>query len=296
MDELSGQTVRGWVALVTGAGRGIGAATAAALAAAGASVAVLARSTDEIARVAARLRDAGHASSGVTCDVGDPAAVRAAVAQVERGLGPVDVLINNAGVVAPLGPTAEIDVQAWAAALAINLTGAFACIQAVLPGTRARRWGRSVNVSTGAATGRGLRHANAYSVSKAGLEMLTANLAAALAGTGVTVNAVRPGVVESAMQASPRAQSPARVGDAFVAPFRRLKDEGQLLDARVPAQVIAARVAHDSTGDIISVDGARGTGATRTPATGRRGMRAWTTGPWAGSIDGWGRCARRRSW
>jgi len=153
-----------------------------------------------------------------------------------------------------------------------------------------------VNVSTGAATGTGLGHANAYSVSKAGLEMLTAHLAAALAGTGVTVNAVRPGGVESAMQASLRAQSPARVGDAFVAPFRRLKDEGQLLDARVPAQVIAARVAHDSTGDIISVDGARGTGATRTPATGRRGMRAWTTGPWAGSIDGWGRCARRRSW
>ncbi|HLN14522.1 MAG TPA: SDR family oxidoreductase [bacterium] len=114
--------------------------------------------------------------------------------------------------VSPLGPTILIDPDAWQRAMAVNLGVAFGCMKAVLPGMLARRWGRIVNLSTGAASGTGMFRANAYSVSKAALEMLTVNLAVELAGTGVTVNAVRPGGVDTVMHAEVRDSDPAVMG------------------------------------------------------------------------------------
>jgi len=131
----------GRVAVVTGGGRGIGAATASALARSGAAVAVVARSANQVREVAARLAADDATSRAVVADVANLAEITDAMKEIEAALGPVDMLINNAGVVAPLGPTVQIDPTAWHRALAVNLAGAFWCTKAVLPSMLARRCG-----------------------------------------------------------------------------------------------------------------------------------------------------------
>jgi NAD(P)-dependent dehydrogenase (short-subunit alcohol dehydrogenase family) len=248
----------GRVAVVTGGGRGIGAATAAALARAGAAVAVVARSGDQIGEVAARLVADGAASRAVVADIADPDAIAGAMAEIEAALGPVGILVNNAGVVGPLGPTAQIDPVAWQYNMTVNLTGAFRWIRTVLPGMLTYRWGRIVNVSTGAASGTGMFRASAYSVSKAGLEMLTVNLATELAGTGITINAVRPGSVDTVMNAEVQASDPAVMGEALVARFRAARANGLLLPPERPAQLILHVLANHTTGEVIDINDPRG--------------------------------------
>ena len=241
---MAASELTGRVALITGAGRGIGRATARALARAGADVALVARSDAELQQTAALVQAQHRRSAAVACDVGSDQAVRDAIAQAQHRLGAIDILVNNAAVLEPLGPSATIEPQAWAQGLNINLTGAFRCIQTVLAGMLERGWGRIVNVTAGMPPA-GLPKASAYSVSKAGLDMLTRHLGAELAGTGVTVNSIWPGAVKTRMLAAFRASRGAgwRPGD---------------LDPAEPARLIARLVASDRNGEIVDLHGPTG--------------------------------------
>src|SRR5215213_1677430 len=188
----------GRVALVTGASRGIGRAIALALAGAGADVVVNCRERGRSAEETAdAIRTKGRRALAIAADVSESRAVEGMVRAAEAELGPVDLLVNNAGVAIPrdLDDLTEADFDRT---LAVNLKGAFLCTRAVLPGMRARRWGRIVNISSGAARSAGVIGAH-YNASKAGLEGLTRGYAARLVRDGVTVNAVSPSLIETEM-------------------------------------------------------------------------------------------------
>jgi NAD(P)-dependent dehydrogenase (short-subunit alcohol dehydrogenase family) len=206
----------GELALVTGAGRGIGRAIALELAAAGARVAVLARSADELDEVAGTVRDRGGMAGVFPADAADAAQVAGAMTRITAELGRVGILISNAAVVWPLGPIVTVTLAEWSAAFAVNVGAVCQLSAAVLPSMLEQGWGRIVNVSSGiAADPAAMIGGNAYATTKAVLEAHTINLAAELAGSGVTANVYRPGSVDTAMQAWIRGQSPERIGTAL---------------------------------------------------------------------------------
>jgi 3-oxoacyl-[acyl-carrier protein] reductase len=187
------------VALVTGSSRGIGEAIALTLAEAGAAVAVNYRERENDAgAVVDAIRKSGGRAAAFGADVSLSAAVQGMVDEVGKRLGPIDILVNNAGMAAARGLD-NITEDDFDRAIAANLKSAFLCTQAVLPGMRARHWGRIVNLSSiGARIGAGSVSV-AYGASKAGLEGLTRAYALRLAPEGVTVNAVAPGLIDTEM-------------------------------------------------------------------------------------------------
>lgn len=188
------------VALVTGASRGIGRAIALALAAAGMAVAVNYRArADDADAVVRTIRDSGGRAVAIAADVADSVQVADMTARAARELGPVDVLVNNAGIASQRGLD-DLDEAEFNRMLAANLTSAFLCTQAVLPHMRAQRFGRIVNISSVAARGAGAIGVH-YNAAKAGMEGLTRGYAARLAAEGVTVNAVAPGPIDTDMGA-----------------------------------------------------------------------------------------------
>jgi NAD(P)-dependent dehydrogenase (short-subunit alcohol dehydrogenase family) len=161
-------------------------------------VAVAARLRDEVEETAACIGGAGGHAMALPLDVVDPGAVADALALVQRHLGPVDLLINNAGVSGPLGPIAETDPAARWRTVEVNLRRAFLCARAVLPAMVARGRGRIVNVSSSAGTGP-WPYVSAYAISKAALLHLTENLAKETRKQGIAVFAIHPGIVRTAM-------------------------------------------------------------------------------------------------
>jgi len=190
--------LRGKIALVTGASRGIGRAIAVGLAGCGADLAVNYKSHEKEARVTQQqVISQGRRSMIIQADVSRSSEVKRMIAAVERDLGPVDILVNNAGIARfqSVEATTEAD---WDEVITANLKSVFLVTQAVLPGMRSRRWGRIINISSGAAkTGGGVGlH---YTASKAGIEGLTRAYASRLVKEGITVAAVAPSLIATDM-------------------------------------------------------------------------------------------------
>lgn len=194
----SRSSLKGHVALVTGGGRGLGRAFAYALASAGAAVSVAARSRNQLEETLRGLEAQGARAMSVVGDVSNPEDVKNIVSLTEDRLGPVDLLVNNAGVGGEAKSDWETDPQDWWRTLEINLRGPYLCIRSVLPGMVARGRGRIINLSSGAVQG-GLPYLGAYTVSKTALTQYTNILAGQLKDSGVSVFAFAPGFVRTHM-------------------------------------------------------------------------------------------------
>jgi len=217
------------VTIVTGASRGLGRAAAYELARDGYAVALAARSLDACEEAAGEIREQGGEALAVQLDVADRESVRNAVEGVLARWGKIDVLVNNAGVVEPIGMLGELDEEAWAQNIGINLLGPFNALQAVLPTMKRNGGGTIINVSSGAAH-RAIEGWSAYCSAKAGLAMLTASIATELAGEGIFVYALSPGTVDTEMQAVIRASG--------INPVSQIPREA-LTPVQIPARAIA---------------------------------------------------------
>lgn len=200
---MASKKLQGQVAIVTGGGRGIGAIAAQRLAAAGAAVVITARSEDQVEATAAHLRAAGGRAIGVPADVSDPEQVEEVVESALDQFNRVDILVNNAGLIWPLEEVVDADAEEWAYNIHVNLVGPFYFCRSVLPLLLDQGYGRIVNVSSGVAVWP-VAGASAYCAAKAGLDMFTRVLAKELVGSGVTVNGLYPGMVDTEMQADIR--------------------------------------------------------------------------------------------
>lgn len=235
--------------LITGSSRGIGRATALALAADGWTVAVHYRSrAEEAEAVAAGIRAMGGSAQTFCADVSDAAQAAALIKTVETALGPITGLVCNAGVIRTQF-TAMTAVEDWRAVLATNLDGAFYCTKAVIRGMMRQRSGRIVYVSSDAALLGDLMRA-AYSASKAGLLGLTKSVARELAPSGITVNAVAPGVIATDMTAdTPETR---RAKQLAAIPLSRFGEPAEV--AAVIRFFLSPHAAY-ITGQVLSVDG-----------------------------------------
>ena len=194
---MNSYDLAGRIAVVTGGAQGIGYAVAERLLKSGASVASWDRQEETNRASAARLAEAGR-TLAVTCDMTDWSSLVAALAETERDLAPVDILVNSAGVAGPVATVEDYDNGAWHDVIDINLNGTYYANKLVIAGMKARNYGRIVNIASIAGK-EGNPTASAYSASKAAVIGLTKSLGKELATTGVTVNSVTPAAVRTPM-------------------------------------------------------------------------------------------------
>jgi NAD(P)-dependent dehydrogenase (short-subunit alcohol dehydrogenase family) len=249
------------VALITGGGRGIGRAIALAFAREGADVAVLARTENEVRRVAEEIRDeckvrAFHA----VCDVADVESVQGAFARVAEEFGRgADILVNNAGIAESV-PFIKTRDEFWQRHLAINLSGTFYCMRAALPAMIERGWGRIINISSIAGK-TGAAYIAAYSASKHGVLGLTRSVALEVATKGVTVNAICPGYVDTDMTERAIENIRAKTGkpvDESRAFLEQLSPQQRLITSEEVAALALLLASHEGrgiNGQAINVDG-----------------------------------------
>jgi 3-oxoacyl-[acyl-carrier protein] reductase len=238
--DLSGR-----VALVTGSTRGIGRAIAETLSACGARVAVVGRDRGKAEEAAAAVSPEAR---GFSCDVADPASVTALVEEVEKGMGSVDVLVNNAGLTRD-NILFRIKDEDWDAVLDANLRGAFVAIRAASRGMMKRRWGRIINIASVVGIVGNKGQAN-YAASKAGLIGLTKSVAKELASRNILANAVAPGFIETDMTAA--MTDDARTALFAEIPLGRLGTPG---DVAGTVAFLASEYAAYVTGQVFVVEG-----------------------------------------
>ncbi len=244
-------------ALVTGGGRGLGRAIAIALGQSGRRVAVASRTAAELEETLALLRAAGCEAAAIPTDVTEEAAVRRMVAAAEAQLGPIGLLVNNAGVGTPLGPTWETSAGEWWRNLEVNVKGPMLCSHAVLPGMIARGQGRIINVASGAGAA-SFPYMSAYVTAKAALIRFTEVLADEVRPHGVAVFAIQPGTVRTAM-AEELLQS--EEGKRWLPWFQKIFDEGRDVSSK-PAEELILYLASGQTdalsGRLFAAPGAPG--------------------------------------
>ncbi len=249
------------VALVTGGGRGIGAATALALACEGYHVAVTARTQRELDLVTEQVRASGVEGLSLPADLTQKEEIDRVVSEVEQHLGPVDVLVNNAGVgsSADPRPLLEFDDTFWEFTLRLNVTVPYWLIKRTVPGMVQRGWGRVINVASINAKVPSF-HGAAYTASKHALAGLTKAAALELGGTGVTVNAVCPGVTRSKMNDLRLQYDAQRLGTSVEQLERDASPLGRRLEPEEVAALIvflAADEARAINGQLINVCGGK---------------------------------------
>jgi NAD(P)-dependent dehydrogenase (short-subunit alcohol dehydrogenase family) len=245
------------VALVTGGGRGIGRAIALRLAKDGLAVTVAARTVEQVEETAHSVRAMGGHALALALDVTDPESITAAVRRTVGELGPVDVLVNNAGI-AESAPLARTDLALWDRHLRVNVTGPYLLAQAVLAGMLERRWGRVINIASLAGL-YGSPYVTAYTASKHALVGFTRALATEVSGKGVTVNALCPGFVATDMVWSGARNIVSKTGKSFDDAVKALADmnPGRRLIEPVEVAEAAARLLDDAAtnGECIVLDG-----------------------------------------
>jgi NAD(P)-dependent dehydrogenase (short-subunit alcohol dehydrogenase family) len=243
------------VAIVTGAGSGIGLAIAQRLAADGALVAVWDRNEDTATAAASAIEAAGGRAVAMTVDVTDRPGIDAAVAAVHDALGPPLILVNNAGIT-PFEPFLEISSDSFDRVIAVNLKGTFECCQAVVPHMLEARWGRIVNIASSSAQ-TGSPYQVHYSASKGGVIALTRSLARELGPKGITVNTIPPSFVDT--PALRDAEEAGFLGEGVPfhersTPVRRV---GQPEDIASACAFLVRDDAGYVTGQVIGVNGGR---------------------------------------
>ena len=186
------------VALITGAGRGIGRAIALAYAQEGASLVLAARTRRDLEQTAQEAQVLGATTCIVPVDISDPAQVEDLVRQTVERFATIDVLVNNAGMTGPVGPLQETDVAAWIRTIQVNLIGTYVCCRAVLPVMQRQNRGKIINLS-GAGASNAWRHLSAYGASKVAVVRLTETLALELEGSNIQVNVLGPGSIHTQM-------------------------------------------------------------------------------------------------
>lgn len=236
---------------------GLGLAITEALANRGTNVAVFDVAAEEIDAQVTRLRDAGAKINGYQVDVSDRAQVVAAVAQVRADLGPVLMLVNNAGV-EQFGKFSEITDEQWDRAMAVNLRGPYICTQVVLPDMLDANWGRIVNISSSSAQGGQSRMA-AYVSSKAGVIGLTKSLALELGPKGITVNTIPPGMVVTPMLEKAIAEGRFTASLEHFASITPVRRAGRPEDIANAAVFLCQDESSYITGQVIGVNGGRRT-------------------------------------
>jgi len=251
LDDLF--SLRGKVALITGASAGLGVELARALAVAGADVALVARRRERLESLAAELRAAGVRAEAIAADLGVDADIEDAVTQTEQRLGAIDVLVNNAGI-ALVGPSERYSREKWDQTIRLNLTAAWLLCQEVGKRMIARgKGGRIVNVtSVISAAANPIYHGTGYSAAKAGLLNVTRQLAIEWAQHGITVNALAPGWFPTEMTEGGFAKEKFRAKTETLTPMGRLGDPRELQSALL---FLAAPSSSFVTGTTVFVDG-----------------------------------------
>jgi len=248
--------LEGRSAVITGGTRGLGLAIARAYVAAGASVMICARDAALVERARAdlaALAAPGQRVDALSADVTNEADVAAVVDAALARFGGLQILVNNAGVYGPMGPTEEVDWASWMRALEVNVAGSVLPCRRVLPHFKAERYGKIVQVSGGGATAP-LARLTAYAASKAAIVRFAESLAVDVQAYGIDVNAIAPGALNTQMMDQLLAAGPAAVGEAFYERMRRIAGEGGTpLETGAALAVYLGSAASDGvTGRLIS--------------------------------------------